>query len=159
MKHYVWFVFYVLFSSIAAAKEVLPEGCKAMPVKGDVALLRASKPTLVMIHNISDTELWVTHPVSEPTASAGFSSRLEVDHWSALMLQDSSFELSCIESKPGHEQQVACTHVIAVCQWPEVKTSEERTNQTYWAGENMTLSALNAYLGRSGFELPESNQR
>ncbi|AHE65687.1 hypothetical protein [Legionella oakridgensis] len=153
---YFLLITFVMISWVANAEEILPTGCKAIKVNDETVMLSAPKPTLVMIHNISNTDLWVTHPVSEPSASAGWSSRLQAGNWSALAVQNKSFELSCIESKPGHEQQVSCANVLAVCQWSDV--SMPQSQATYWAGEDMSLSALTAYLGRRGFELPEPRQ-
>lgn len=118
-------------------------------------MLSTKKPLLVMIHNLSSTDLWITHPVSEPSASAGWSSRLQAGNWSALALDKESFELSCIESKPGHEQQVPCMGVISVCRWPVV-TMPKQASGTFWAGEDMSLSALAEHLGGRGFGLPDS---
>ena len=77
----------------------------------------------MMIHNISEMDLWITHPISDPSAGAGWSSRLQSKRWSAFALGSQSFELSCIESKPGHEQQVPCAGALVVCQWPNVAIS------------------------------------
>lgn len=142
-------------SPIVLAEEVLPTGCKAIPIQNELASLSSEMPSLFMIHNISKVDLWITHPVSEPSASAGWSTRLQPDHWSALALKAKTFDLSCIESKPGHEQQVECADVIAVCQWTVAKPPENGSLGTYWAAEDMSLSALSAYLGRRGFKLPE----
>ncbi|WP_133128128.1 hypothetical protein [Legionella nagasakiensis] len=155
---YCLFIVFVVMSWVAQAEEILPAGCKAIKVNGDSVMLTAPNPVLIMLHNISNMDLWVTHPVSEPNASAGWSSRLQAGNWSALALQNKSFELTCIESKPGHEQQVACADVLAVCQWPGGSMPAQGEATTYWAGEDMSLSALTAYLGRRGFELPEPRQ-
>ena len=69
------------------------------------------------------------------------------------MLKKSSFELTCIESSPGHEQQAPCEGLLTVCQWPTVKAPTSDSG-TYWAGENMGLSDLLGYLGGRGFSLP-----
>ena len=110
-----------------------------------------------MLHNLSGLDLWITHPVSEADTAAGWSSRLQSGHWSALALDTTAFELSCIESKPGHEQQVSCEHALAICEWP-ITSSPEHTSGIFWAGENMSLTALTAYLSRRGFELPSHVQ-
>lgn len=141
----------------AHADESFPSGCKAFRVQEEPLLLSAPKPLLVMIHNLSNTELWITHPESEPSASAGWSSRVQAGHWSALVLREKSFELSCIESKPGHEQKVPCAGVLAVCQWTDL-TMPGEGNETYWAGEDMTLPDLKGHLEREGFILPTASQ-
>ncbi|WED43012.1 hypothetical protein [Legionella cardiaca] len=147
----------ILGLNLVHAEATLPSSCKPIPVKGESVILSAKKPLLIMIHNSSNTDLWISHPVSEPSASAGWSSRLQAGNWSALALDKESFELSCIESKPGHEQQVPCMGVISVCRWPSV-TMPAQSAGTFWAGEDMKLQALTAHLGDRGFGLPDSSQ-
>lgn len=150
-------LFFILMANLVHAEERLPSSCKAVTLQEKSVALSTKKPVLAMIHNLSETDLWITHPVSEPSASAGWSSRLQAGNWSSLALDKESFELSCVESKPGHEQQVSCKAVIFVCLWPEVIIPVKQTG-TFWAGENMNLSALMAYLGTRGFELPALTQ-
>ncbi len=147
----------ILGFSMASAETTIPASCKPVEVKGESVMLSAKKPLLVMIHNLSNSDLWLTHPVSEPSASAGWSSRIQAGHWSALALDKESFELSCIESKPGHEQQVPCEGVISVCRWSSV-TIPTQMSGTFWAVEDMNLQALTENLGGRGFGLPDSSQ-
>ncbi|KTD45799.1 hypothetical protein Lrub_2596 [Legionella rubrilucens] len=146
----------MLVSAAVKAEEKAPASCQPVAVQGESVMLSAKKPLLILIHNLSKNDLWITHPVSDPSASAGWSSRLQSDKWSALALDKEAFELSCIESKPGHEQQIPCTGAIAVCQWPVV-TMPAQSSGTFWAGEDMTLSALLTHLGGNGFGLPPSS--
>lgn len=146
-------LFLSLVSGAYADNSNLPSSCKPVQIEGTSVALSAEKPILVMIHNISNNDLWITHPVSEPSASAGWSSRLQAGNWSALALDKDNFELSCIESKPGHEQQVPCSGVISVCEWSTVSIPKKEKG-TFWAGENMTLSSLAGHLGGVGFNYP-----
>lgn len=146
-----------LLSMNVAAKEMLPAGCNPVLVQDNSLTLTAKANELFMLHNLSDIDLWLTHPISDPSASAGFSSRLQGDHWSALAIDVESFEISCIESKPGHEQQVSCANVLAVCKLSDVSIPKKLSG-TFWAGENMSLSELTAYVGRRGFVIPNSSQ-
>lgn len=140
------------------AEEIFPQGCTPLVVSDELIELPATKAAVAMIHNLSSTELWVTHPVSQPNASAGWSSRLQAGRWSALALNDKAFQLSCIESSPGHEQQIACSAVVAVCLW-KVVSAPDASSDTYWAGENRSLSSLIAYIKRHGFVLSEKDAR
>ncbi len=153
MKFILSILLILLTSGVNAESTNLPSSCNPIVVEGESMMLTAEKPLLVMIHNLSNTDLWITHPVSDPSASAGWSSRLQAGNWSALALDKKAFELSCIESQPGHEQQVPCRGVISVCKWLGV-TMPTKEKGTRWAGENMTLSDLTAHLGGRGFELP-----
>ncbi|MDP3705604.1 MAG: hypothetical protein Q8R24_06800 [Legionellaceae bacterium] len=151
---YLLVIMSMLSSWTTYAQEVFPSGCVPFVVRGELATLSTEKPLIVMIHNLSSAELWITHPVTDAGAQAGWSSRLESGKWSALALnsQTKKFKLSCIESKPGHEQQIPCSDVLAVCQWPNTQMPEEKTG-TFWAGENMDMLPLKAYIERLGFVL------
>jgi hypothetical protein len=143
----------MLWVSGASAEDSFPASCKPLAVQSDSIVLKIKTPLVVLIHNLSSSDLWITHPVSDPGASAGWSSRLEAKNWSALAVDKDDFELSCIESKPGHEQQVPCVGMIEVCEWPAVKIPE-KFKGTFWIGENMALKPLTSYMGGRGFELP-----
>jgi hypothetical protein len=144
-------------TTLTFAEEIFPPACKPFVIKTEAIHLPEGAPRLIMLHNLSELDLWITHPVSEANAAAGWSSRLQSGQWSALALDKTAFELSCIESKPGHEQQISCEHTLATCEWP-ITSSPEHTSGIFWAGENMSLSALTAYLGRRGFGLPSQAQ-
>lgn len=149
---YVVSMMLVFMVACANATEIFPTGCAPIMVHEELLTLSAAKSTLVMIHNLSNTDLWITHPVKEPNSSAGWSSRLQAGNWSALALNKKSFALSCIESRPGHEQQAPCAGLIAACQWANVKMPKKQKG-TFWAGEDMTLSALKAHVGSRGIIL------
>ncbi len=151
MKHVVGIVLLFMAANVSA-DEIFPSGCTALVVHDELIKLSTDKPSLVMIHNLSNLDLWITHPVSEPGANAGWSSRLQAGNWSALALSDKTFDLSCIESRPGHEQQVPCVGLLAACTWSNV-TMPKKESGTFWAGEDMTLTALKAHVGSRGFVL------
>lgn len=144
----------ILASWSVNALEAPPANCHPLSVSTTTLLLPKSPPRIVLISNLSDLDLWVTHPIAEPNASAGWSSRLQPKHWSALALNETSFELGCIESKPGHEQQVSCAGVLMACEWPGI-TGKESQKTPYWAAENMPLPELLAHLNQRGFNLSE----
>lgn len=131
--------------------------CKAVAIKAQVEVASAKKPSLIMIHSLSSADLWLTHSVSDTKLSSGWSSRLQPRHWSVFALNKALFEVSCIESKPGHEQQIPCKEAILLCQYfpEEMPKSLVENEENYWAVENITGSALNEYLSRNGFKLPD----
>lgn len=149
---------FLLISSGVLAESTLPEGCQAVMVQGESVTLKSKLNKLVFIHNLSNADLWITHPVTNPGASAGWTSRVQAGHWSALAVDKPPFVLNCIESRPGHEQQVPCEGAIAVCQWKLVK-DPKGSQGTYWAAEDMSLSALTAAVGARGFVLPVAKEK
>lgn len=140
-----------LVSSNSIAAVHFPEQCHPVPVQGDSIVLDVKKGNLVFMHSIAKNDLWLTHPVTDPGASAGWTSQIQPDNWSALALDKSSFTVTCIESKPGHEQQIPCEGMVAVCQWDKIKISDKGT---FWAGENKSLAELIAALGARGISVP-----
>jgi len=152
---FLFFCTTFFFSWIVNAQEIFPDGCEPIVVDGGIVKLSTTKPRIIMIHNLSNAELWITHPMNDdPGAQAGWSSQLGAGRWSALALDSQSkpFKLNCIESKPGHEQQISCRDVLGVCQWPNT-VMPEKTSGTFWAGENMDMLPLKAYIERRGFIL------
>ncbi|OGV44905.1 MAG: hypothetical protein A3F46_06115 [Legionellales bacterium RIFCSPHIGHO2_12_FULL_42_9] len=144
--------------AVAFGQDNAPSSCRPLPVTGESIMLNVKKPVLILLHNVSDGDLWITHPVADPGASAGFTSHLMTKKWSALVVDKKSLELNCIESKPGHEQQISCEGQLAVCKWPIVKIAPKQLG-TYWAAENMNWSDLTTYLGGRGFSLPASTKK
>ena len=145
-------VLLLLVALSVAANEIFPVGCSPLVLHDETIKLSTDKPVLVMIHNLSKTNLWVTHPESEPSVNAGWNSQLHAGKWAALALDKKLFELTCIESRPGHEQQVPCAGLVVACQWLK-GTTPEKESGTFWAGEDMALSALKAHVGSRGFIL------
>ncbi len=157
MSHGMKFLSIILFcvlSNGTQAQEVYPKGCIPWPIHDAMPLITSTKPIILMLHNLSDADLWVTRPSSDQGAQAGFSSLVQVGKWSALVINqdNASLPLKCIESKPGHEQQIPCSDVLAICQWPKTKFPEASSG-IFWAGENMNLAPLQAYLARQGYVL------
>ncbi len=148
------FVVFTLMTTVSYA-DTFPNKCKVLPIKGDSVKVEAAPTSIILLSNLSDQDLWVTHPMSDPSANAGWSSRLESKKWSALALGDKKFELNCIESKPGHEQQVPCSLVLAVCEWANIPNTDKEL-RPFWAGENMPLSELRSHLLQRGFKLPST---
>ena len=145
-------VMLLLVTLSAAANEIFPVGCSPLVIKDETIKLSTDKPVLVMIHNLSTINLWMTHPELEPSVNAGWNSQLHAGNWAALALDKKLFELTCIESRPGHEQQVPCAGLVVACQWLKGRTPEKESG-TFWAGEDMVLSALKAHVGSRGFIL------
>lgn len=150
--HYIALLLLVL-TFPAQAKETFPKKCSPIRVKSEMLTLSAETPSVVMLHNLSNADLWITHTVAKPSASAGWNTRLRAGHWTALALDKKNFRLGCIESRPGHEQQTACADILAACEYKSVPAPAAK-NTTFWAGEDLPLSELIAHLGSRGFKLP-----
>jgi len=150
---YILSLAFILMAFKPYAAEIFPRGCKPLVVKDELLTLVAEQPTLVMVHNISTTDLWMTHPVSHHSANAGWTTQLQSGQWSALVYNEKTFDLSCIESRPGHEQQVPCAGLLAACEWSNFAMPKTESGN-FWVGENLTLTALMAHVGSRGYILP-----
>lgn len=142
-------------TSVTVAQEMYPKGCSPWVIQTPEVALSSQQPTVMMLHNISDTDLWITQVMQDnPGVHGGFTSLLQAGKWSALTFSQptEAFTIRCIESKPGHEQPVPCADVLAVCQWLKTKLPESAAG-TFWAGENMDFNPLKAYVERRGFIL------
>lgn len=142
----------------AQAATVYPKGCSPLVIKGETVTFEAKKNKMVFIHNSASNDLWITHPSGDQSASAGWSSRLQPNHWSALAIENGVFLVYCIESRPGHEQQVPCEGAIAACEWTSPVFAKDAKG-TFWAGEDMSVSELIAALGERGFGLTTINKQ
>jgi len=147
-------LFFLMVAQISMSAEFrLPKGCQALKVQGSSVSVQSKKNSLFFIHNLTPIDLWITHQVVDPDVSAGLSSHLQSKNWSALSLGTGSFVLNCIESRPGHEQEVPCEGAITVCKLKKVKFPQQ-IKGTVWAPENMSLSGLTAAVGTLGYVLP-----
>lgn len=154
MLRHLFFLILVLSLNTTYAKEVFPDNCVpfVLDKESELTMLNVTPPQIVMLHNLTDNDLWVVHPVKEPSASAGWSTKIHSDKWSALMLATNQFGLTCIESLPGHEQQVQCAEVLAICTHQIISNIDiEKFTTTYFIAENLGLKEMMSYIGRQGF--------
>lgn len=135
----------------AYAQDIFPYGCKPVVLSGDSILIQPELKGLVMLHNLSKTDIWITGYGKNKTGVV--SNKIAPGLWSALSVDKVSLRLNCIESRPGHEQHIACLAALAVCEWPSLSRPED-AKDVFWGGENKALGPLTAYLGRLGFVLP-----
>ena len=141
-----------ILSSSLLAEPVMPNHCVSVPLGKDSSVLKAKKSSLFMIYNRSKHDLWLTHPVDNQGASAGWTSQLASQKWSALAVSG-DFAINCVESYPGHEQEINCSEAIEVCQYQKVNFPEDAEG-SFWAGENMSKEKLISHLEKRGFKLP-----
>lgn len=135
------------------AESIMPAGCRSLPVQGESVTMKNEKPKLFFIHNLTENDLWLTHPANKAGVNAGWSSRIQADKWSALVVAKGPFDIECIESRPGHEQQIPCQGAIAVCEWKKTKMPKDQKGD-FWAAEDMSLEGLKTAVGDRGFVLP-----
>lgn len=143
----------LFLSFLGYAKSSVPPQCTVMAVMGETVTLKAQKNKLLFIHNIADTDLWITG--QEQIGDNGrLTSKLQKGNWSALGLIKGDVSINCIESRPGHEQQIPCQGAIVVCQWKKASFPANHEHINFWVEENLSLASLKESLGAHGFGLP-----
>ncbi|GEM_PF-2372272 len=92
-------------------------------------------PVVYFLHNISKQSIWVDHPSDKKgTAHAGWSSYIQPDKWSALLLNRKGFAISCGVIEPGKVIYQNCASVLSVCTTP--LTVNAKRKGSYWLVEN-----------------------
>src|SRR3990167_1722109 len=130
MKKIIIFLFaYFPLLLVAATKPF----CQTFTLHDIEISLSTDEPLLMVFHNISDRNIYLTNNKTATT------SLIEPNKWSQFSLVKKSIELTCIESFPGHEQQVPCKDVLFVCQFP---IKSKHITKTAWLSENLSRSPL-----------------
>ena len=127
-----------------------PEGCTndSYDFNGNNLVLNelSSKDSLYLFHNISDTDYWLNHPVTEnPGASAGWASNLSAGKWSALAIsgnqKSDTFEMTCSTmADNGKITYLDCEEVIKTCRINNPDFG--KNNGSYWVAEDKPLDEL-----------------
>lgn len=146
MKKIILLLFISLSWSLEA-QEILPNGCKPFVIDKTSLIVPKGKTHLLALHNLTETDLWII--ALTPNTSADLTGHLEANAWSLLKTNGKRLTFNCIESKPGHEQQVSCQSTLSICEWPIL--SEQRKKEVFWIAENTSLSSLIAYATRKGW--------
>lgn len=133
------------------AAENFPKSCKPLVIKTNALIIKSGEPLVVLINNRTKNDLWLVHPSSTAGAQAGWTSRMETDKWTALVVNKKTFTLHCIESRPGHEQEISCQEAVAACAFSDVKPAK-KMQTTRFAGENLSLATVLDHLGENGFK-------
>jgi len=136
----------LLCSTYIHAKEYLPKGCQAIALE-DKQIHFASKPQqLLFFHNITESEIWLANRET-PKLTIG----LQASCWNVLYMPIQEATWRCIQSQKGHEQQVSCKDVMAVCEWLAEAPKSLQTKNNLWLVENQSITFAKAYLQRMGW--------
>lgn len=105
--------------------------CQPVPIQTETIELQTQKPLLVLFHNTTDHNLYITH--------ADNASLLEANKFSLLLLTQNKLTLHCVESRPGHEQHIPCHSALVLCQ---TLAQIQNPGDTKWLTENSFTSPL-----------------
>ena len=145
-KYLIWFSILAIFSSLAVSKEYLPKGCQSIALEGTDIHLKAHADHLLFLHNVSESEIWLGN-----RESAKLTLDMHPGGWSVLFIPSADANWRCVESQTGHEQQVPCQSVIALCQWPATAPKNVQFKNSLWLVENQSIVVAKAYLQRMGW--------
>jgi len=129
----------------------MPTGCVSENVafmRGFYDLRTKGPNQLFMIYNRSPMNVWLDHAIEHTGASAGWASMLKPKRWSALMISEPLFRLSCsyFDKKFG-QHRLNCMKVVRICHMRSVDIEKTRLrNSNFWAAENLTLPKLQEHL-------------
>ena len=145
------FAFFILFNlSIAQAASII---CTPVLIKAEdknIILPGPNQPRSAVIYflqNRAPQSVWLDHPTGEHKgASAGWSSYIHPNHWSALVLNRKQFVINCATIKPGKVDYLDCKQIISVCT-PKGLSAPKRKN-TYWLVENKLWDDLLATVNK-----------
>lgn len=154
-----WLVFLLTLGvfNVSLAATAYPRYCRPiLPIKQELVVKPQDKQAVVvLINNVHDKNLWLTHPVAEPSASAGWTTRIQPKNWSAIIVKGSAFNIACIEQSPGQEQRIACAHTLRACRMTKADLSSLDAG-TYWLAEDKSRREILAAIEERGIKLKEA---
>lgn len=100
-----------------------------------------SQQSLYLLNNKSDSDYWVTHPVKDPGASAGWTSDINPGNWSAFTVNVPSFELTCMKTGQSSMDTLSCEKVLRICRIQDPVFKPDMSGN-YWVSEDKPLQAV-----------------
>ncbi len=113
----------------------------------------ADKNFVYLIHNNSKQSVYINHPPKKVgSANAGWMSRLSAQQWSALMVSEPNFAITCQNKLMASEQSfVSCKRYLKIYRFKPQKLMADKQGN-YWLGENQSLEKLKITLKTRGIE-------
>jgi hypothetical protein len=110
-----------------------------------------TQPRLYLLHNVSNTQLILNHE-SGHHASAGWGSLISAGHWSAILMNEPNFTLSCTALSQDKSQVLNCATVVTACELQHVEISARNMGHG-WVTEDQTSEQLVPAIEKRGFKL------
>lgn len=139
----------ITYSTSFAAQSLYCLPKKLMPENQNIILNTAAyqhAARLYFIKNISPITLWLSHPQTKHghaphlvadeggIAHAGWDSKIDPGNWSAILLTQKDFAISCASLKKHQVKILDCSELISVCE-PNIELSIN-VRGNYWFVEN-----------------------
>lgn len=134
-----------------------PEGCvsEGYEFKNNKLIINqsSSNQSLYLLHNISDQSFWLNHVMpTDPGASAGWASELNIDKWSAIAMNKKKFEMNCTILESAEVKNLDCKEVVKVCKIQK-PVFNSKDSGSFWVSENKPLSGLMDAIKSRGISL------
>lgn len=158
MKLKSFFVLSVLPITVFAAQQ-FPTQCRVSGLKyvhDSISLFsqHTAYPRLYVLENISKHPIWLNHDDHRSGMDAGWASELFPQRWSAILVTQHNFDLTCHwHNKSGHMEKLPCHIILRACQFSEF-TVKNPISGGYWVAESVPYRALESSIRARGFELP-----
>jgi hypothetical protein len=127
---------------------LLPKDCKSIKIQHATNMeFDFKEPTVLYVYKKStkniqhnNAKFWLVD--ADKSSDDPLSIELLPDTWSAMFLPPVKVELICLESMPGHEQQLMCDEEITACQHKPTKKWDGVTdkNKSQWIVRNQANS-------------------
>jgi hypothetical protein len=133
-----------------------PENCAAagLEYRGGSVILNTNSQTtqgLYLLNNKSESDYWITHPVKDPGASAGWTSDINPGNWSAFTANIPNFELTCMKSGQSSMETLDCEKVLSVCRISNPVFKPDMSGN-YWVSEDKPQGAVLDEIRSRGIE-------
>lgn len=108
-----------------------------------IILNPGAKPeqSLYLIINTSESDFWLSRPVKDPGASAGWTSNINPGNWSAFTVNMPDFELTCTKTGRGSLDNLPCKKVLKLCRITNPVFKPDMSGN-YWVSEDKPLEAV-----------------
>ena len=144
MRIFIFLLFFLLSSFVWSAETLTCTPLK-LKIQNKTILLpdvEKDRPSQVyVVHNISPNSLWLDHPTERKGMSAGWSSYIQPNKWSAIVLNRKDFAISCAVIQPGKVDEEECAKAVKVCHAENMTVTSKRKG-SYWLVEDKTWNEL-----------------
>lgn len=109
-------------------------------VKNEIKL-KAEGQQWFIFHNDSAQTIWLNAVIKNPSASAGWGSKIDPKMYSLLALSDKNLQFTCGELNQQKFSVVSCDKYLHIAQI--LSTAQEKpVVGSYWVVENASLDSL-----------------
>lgn len=113
----------------------------------------STKQRIYLIKNTANYIVVLNNVSQNNGMDAGWATRLDPGHWSALAMNRNQFTLSCMARRevPPSLSYVSCSEAVKVCAiTPSMQNNSQ--NGSFWIAENQDLNSVMRAITSKGFQ-------